>query len=95
MRVVTPDSFIAKIREIARTEETLFTLKLGRPFKCAWNGKRWVFIPQRTKGERRIEPPILEKVVGRFNKTGSLRPCDYLETKNGSYYCAVFKDMTE
>lgn len=91
--MVTSEQFIDRLKVLAKEDATIYTLARSLPFKIRHNGKRWIFVPESTKGERRVEPPILQRVIETFNKTGSLRPCDYHETTNGSYYCAVLADM--
>ncbi|MFI5387867.1 MAG: hypothetical protein ACHQ50_17305 [Fimbriimonadales bacterium] len=91
---ITVDSFFATLRNLAASETTLYTLKQARPFKVRWNGKKWVFVPQRTMGERWTDETKAGEVIKHFHKTGSLRYTDYKGiTENGSYYCAVFDHM--
>lgn len=86
---VTYDDFIRLARSLAgRNLETL----TGKRVTVEVEGGLAYFTPESTGVRRNTSRAVTEELLKRFNRTGSLRPSDYVDiTRNASYYVALLR----
>jgi hypothetical protein len=92
MSKITVDSFRSGAAALAG--ELIETLHQRRQFtvRVLPNGKGLEYTPRSTGKPREQRWTYVERVLDRFNETGSLHPADYTElTQHSSYVLAIVK----